>query len=88
MPKSRTILQLGAVFCLAVAANAAWNGAQKTLVPAYFYPGPLWDQMITAGAGIVIANPNSGPGSSYDSMYGTYINKTRKASIDVSRTSL
>jgi len=76
----KLILLIGA---LAMTASA-WNGVQKTLVPAYFYPGPLWDKMISAGAGMVIANPNSGPGSSYDSNYGNYINKTRKAKIDVS----
>ncbi len=64
--------------------HAAWNGAQKTLVPAYFYPGTYWDNMISTGAGIIIANPNSGPGSSYDSNYNTYINKARNANIDVS----
>jgi len=77
------------IFFLAMAISLspsldAWNGYQDTLVPAYFYPGPLWDQMISAGAGIIIANPNSGPGSSYDPSYGTYINKTRKVPIDVS----
>jgi hypothetical protein len=39
--------------------------------------------MISAGAGIVIANPNNGPGSAFDRSYGTYINKTRAAKIDV-----
>ena len=72
-----------AVTCL-TPGIATWNGFQDTLVPAYFYPGAEWDKMIAAGAGIIIANPGSGPGASYDSNYGLYINKTRKVPIDVS----
>jgi hypothetical protein len=46
-------------------------------------PGALWDQMIQAGAGIIVANPNSGPGSQSDPMYATYIAKARNVPIDV-----
>ena len=77
-----------ALSCLAICftpLQAVWNGAQKTLVPAYFYPpSSYWDNMISTGAGIIIANPNSGPGTSFDSNYNTYINKARKANINVS----
>ena len=40
--------------------------------------------MISIGAGIIIANPNSGPGDEFDSEYEIYINKARDATIDVS----
>jgi len=40
--------------------------------------------MITIGAGIIVANPNSGPGTAFDSNYNMYINKARKAGINVS----
>ena len=79
----KQILFFGLAVCLSSLSIEAWNGFQDTLVPAYFYPGPLWDQMINVGAGIVIANPNSGPGTSFDPTYGLYINKTRKVPIDV-----
>ena len=43
--------------------------------------------MISIGAGIIIANPNSGPGDEFDSEYEIYINKARDATIDVSMVS-
>lgn len=47
---------------------------KKILIPAYFYPGVEWNQLIslasTYGSKLrAIANPNSGPGISYDSNY-------------------
>ena len=76
-----------AIFSLTISLTSvlveSWSGYQSPLVPAYFYPGPLWDEMIEIGAGIIIANPNSGPGSSEDSLYKKYIDKARQVPIDV-----
>ena len=58
---------------------------QKMFIPAYFYPGPLWDQAI-AGAPIVevmIMNPASGPGSSQDPNYVNAVNDAQAAGIKV-----
>jgi len=46
--------------------------------------GEIWDKLISVGAGIVIANPESGPGAAADENYTKYIQKTRDASIAVS----
>ncbi len=46
-------------------------------------PGEIWDRMISVGAGIVIANPDSGPGASLDDNYVKYIQKARDAGIAV-----
>jgi hypothetical protein len=50
----------------------------KILVPLYVYPGSVWDTIRTSASSVpiaVIANPNSGPGTSLDTTYATYINK-------------
>ncbi|WP_256106543.1 spherulation-specific family 4 protein [Streptomyces sp. ODS05-4] len=46
-------------------AHAA-DDARQVAVPAYFYPGDLWTRMSRPGAraGLAVANPANGPGSS------------------------
>lgn len=54
------------------------------MVPAYFYPGPLWTQLLTAPSGsIIIANPNSGPGASPDPNYVAVIGAAQNVGLIV-----
>jgi len=57
----------------------------RILIPAYFYPGPIWDTLIeTASDGVsVIINPNSGPGALYSDNYGRLCVQLRKRGIDM-----
>lgn len=44
----------------------------KTIVPAYFYPGQHWDELISIAKGsniIAIGNPNNGAGKKIDKKY-------------------
>jgi len=57
----------------------------KLLVPLYVYPGSAWDQVVTAASKvgvIAIINPNSGPASSPDSSYTSYMNKLKSAGAE------
>lgn len=59
--------------------------SQRMFIPAYFYPGPLWDQA-TSGAPIVeimIMNPASGPGTSQDQNYVNSVMNSFNAGIKV-----
>jgi hypothetical protein len=62
---NKIILIFNLAICLLLDPVKSWSGYQSPLVPAYFEPGPLWDEMIEIGAGIIIANPNSGPGVNF-----------------------
>lgn len=65
--------------------SVAATFCQKMFIPAYFYPGPLWDQAI-AGAPIVeimVMNPNSGPGASQDQNYVNAVNNASNKGIKV-----
>jgi hypothetical protein len=53
----------------------------RIFIPAYIYPP--WNGIIEKGVQFIIANPDSGPGSSTDSNYVTAINAARNASISV-----
>lgn len=46
-------------------SRAAFNGVQQAIIPAYMYPGPVWDTMIGQKPAIVVANPDSGPVSGH-----------------------
>ncbi len=64
-------------------ATSACN--QQLIIPAYFYPGALWDQSInsrTSGE-IMIMNPNSGPGASVDQNYVASVLRAKAAGIRV-----
>lgn len=72
-------------FWFAGASTARAAVCQKMFIPAYFYPGPLWDQA-TAGAptvGTMIMNPASGPGASSNSDYVAAVNKALAAGVKV-----
>ncbi len=52
------------------------------MVPAYFYPGPLWTSMNAAAVQVpltAIMNPNSGPDTSSDPNYVSAVNALRSA---------
>lgn len=80
------LIALVLVSAMAVAAKPAKAVlCQKMFIPAYFYPGSLWDQA-DAGAPIVdvmIMNPASGPGTSIDSNYVAAVGNARAAGIKV-----
>jgi Spherulation-specific family 4 len=60
-------------------------GSVRMAVPAYFVPGPEW-QRIIAGAptvGMIVFNPNSGPGTATDSGYTAVIGQAQAAGITV-----
>ncbi|MFI6484710.1 spherulation-specific family 4 protein [Nonomuraea sp. NPDC050663] len=54
---------------------------QGIAVPAYFYPGPLWDQLDQAS--VVVANPFSGPGKDFDPNYAAAIRRARDKGVTV-----
>lgn len=58
----------------------------KILVPLYVYPGDAWDSLCDAASSvniIAIINPNSGPLSTVDSTYSTYMTKLRDAGVEI-----
>ncbi|ORY53467.1 hypothetical protein BCR33DRAFT_710888 [Rhizoclosmatium globosum] len=59
----------------------------SVVIPAYFYPGSIWDDAINttkhSTVKTLIMNPGSGPGTSLDPVYAAYVNKTQKAGIKV-----
>ena len=59
---------------------------QMLLVPAYFYPGPLWTTIKNTYAndtGVFVANPNSGPGTTVNTDYRTYMASMRASGVKV-----
>jgi spherulation-specific family 4 protein len=60
-------------------------GTVRMAVPAYFGPGPEWQRLI-AGApavGMIVFNPNSGPGTTTDPLYTQAIAQAQAAGIIV-----
>jgi hypothetical protein len=59
--------------------------APQLAIPAYFRPGPFWQQMqhATTTVGIAVVNPASGPGAMPDPDYATTIAAAHKAGIRV-----
>jgi len=68
------------------AGPATCTSQVKVMVPLYVYPGAAWDA-VAAGASSVstlaIINPNSGPASSPDSNYVTYMQKLNDAGVEM-----
>ena len=58
---------------------------QRMAIPAYFEPGSLWNQATAAApkVQIMVMNPNSGPGSVYDSAYAAAVASAQAAGIKV-----
>ena len=64
--------------CALSVAHAASDFNQTILIPGYFYPGPLWEQVMRScpNGTVMIANPNNGPG---DAIEQAYIDGIKKA---------
>jgi len=71
--------------CVVETSHAAVGVCQRMTIPAYFAPGATWTKAISGGSsvGIMIMNPNSGPGTSRDTSYATYVNSTKAAGVKV-----
>jgi Spherulation-specific family 4 len=61
------------------------QACQTVAIPAYFYPGADWTAAMAAepGIGIMVANVNSGPGTSVDTNYAAAISQASAAGIAV-----
>ena len=73
----RTVLAVCLFITLPVSA-----APMGIVVPAYFYPGSLWDRMNWAAGRVpvvAILNPDSGPGTSQDPQYVSAVNSLRAA---------
>ncbi|WKE67651.1 spherulation-specific family 4 protein [Streptomyces sp. WP-1] len=78
----------GALVSLPVGdASAAAGIQQRVAVPAYFNPGDgnLWAQLSSSapGAGLAVANPQTGPGDSKDTGYANAIKAAHNAGTKV-----
>ena len=80
-PSAREFVYLAALalafFCIAANVSAALLGI---MVPAYFYPGPLWTSLNSAAARVpltAIMNANNGPGAAQDANYVAAVNSLR-----------
>jgi hypothetical protein len=72
-------------FQISVDGAAPRPGSVKMAVPAYFTPGPEWQRVI-AGApavGMIVFNPDSGPGTATDPAYTQSIAQAQAAGIIV-----
>ena len=65
--------------------GAVHRGTVHLVVPAYYTPGPDWDRIIAASdvVGMIIFNPNNGPGMTTDPAYMPAIAKAQAAGIRV-----
>jgi len=75
------VLSTAALASMSTGANAA----QRIAVPSYIYPGPAWST-IEQGApsvGMVIVNPNSGPGDALDPNYQKQVHEAQAHGIKV-----
>jgi len=70
---------------VSVDGGAPFRGSVRMAVPAYFAPGPDWQRLI-AGAptvGMIVFNPDSGPGLTADSGYAAVLAAAEAAHIIV-----
>jgi hypothetical protein len=70
---------------IAVDARGVRPGTIHVAVPAYFYPGPDWQRLVAAAptVGMIVFNPNSGPGTATDPNYVQAITRAEAAGIIV-----
>jgi Spherulation-specific family 4 len=75
------IALLTALLILSIPASSG----QRMAVPAFFPPGRLWSQIDSAAPTLqlVVMNPASGPGTTYDQAYGTVVRTAQKRGITV-----
>ena len=52
-------------------------------VPAYYYPGPVWEQTLAAGPAVryLVVNPGDGPGVDVDPAYGRTVEAAGVAGV-------
>ncbi len=52
-------------------------------VPAYYYPGPMWERTLAAGPLVryIVVNPGDGPGVGIDASYTAAVRNARAAGI-------
>lgn len=79
------LMMVAGSFGFAGASPARAAFCQKMFIPAYFYPGPLWNQAISDAptVGTMVMNPASGPGSSQNPDYVAAVNNAQAAGIKV-----
>ena len=77
-------LVAGPVSPQGLAAGVPVTG-QKMAIPTYFYPGPGWTRAEKGAptVGLVIINPNSGPGASKDPAYAAEVTRARARGLVV-----
>jgi hypothetical protein len=70
---------------ISVDGSAPRAGSVRMAVPAYFAPGSDWERLIAAAptVGMIVFNPNSGPGTTTDSAYTAALAKAEAAHIIV-----
>jgi hypothetical protein len=70
---------------ISVDAPGVRPGTIHMAVPAYFYPGPDWQRLVAAAptVGMIVFNPNSGPGTAADPNYTQAIMRAEAAGIIV-----
>ncbi len=61
------------------------GSVEHVFIPLYIYPNQSWSVVAnySPGVGLVIANPESGPGNSSDPNYASYISMLRQHNITV-----
>ncbi|MDP2308505.1 MAG: spherulation-specific family 4 protein [Pseudomonadota bacterium] len=66
-------------------SGSTGTACSQIAIPSYFYPGSLWDQAVSGApkVGILIANPDSGPGGSVDPEYVSAVTKAKAAGVRV-----
>ncbi len=70
----------------AAATTSSASGCSSVTVPAYFYPGPVWDRTTSGSPTIgrtLIVNPASGPGTEPDANYVATVQGVRMAGARV-----
>jgi len=79
------LVALIALVTVLVLLSIPGSSGQRMAVPAFFPPGPLWSQIDSAASTLqlVVMNPASGPGTTYDRAYGTVVRTAQKRGITV-----
>ena len=81
-----TVVLLAGLLLMVPGPPAVAASCSTVTVPAYFYPGTLWDNSVQPPATVkrtLILNPNSGPGTQQDPYYVDAVSKARAAGATV-----
>ncbi len=65
------------------AGCSSCRGGLSIGVPAYYYPGPAWDETVAPGRGVryLVVNPGDGPGPALDPAYVDGITRVRSSDV-------